>query len=189
MITPDEIDFLAENCSIDVVPNFRHERMHLICGDVGPFEPARPVTVPLWLALSLRRRFRCRLVPPDWLRADALQERCNAESNSAHFTPMPCDHYQEVAVALLDVAADDIPHADTIRTLLKDIVDLRQAKLRSSVDAFLKSDASHARLDNITRMELNTVRPLLNHSLDQLYRLKRDTYRNVSAALRQHSSQ
>jgi GINS complex subunit 2 len=41
---------------------------------------------------------------------------------------------------------DDIPHADETRTLIKDIWDLRIAKLRSSIDTFVKSDATHAKV-------------------------------------------
>ena len=42
---------------------------------------------------------------------------------------------------------DDIPHADETRTLIKDIWDLRIAKLRSSIDTFVKSDATHAKVN------------------------------------------
>lgn len=43
-------------------------------------------------------------------------------------------------------AMDDIPHADETRTLIKDIWDLRIAKLRSSIDTYVKSDATHAKV-------------------------------------------
>lgn len=36
--------------------------------------------------------------------------------------------------------------ADEIRTLVKDIWDVRMAKLRSSIDVFLKSEATHAKV-------------------------------------------
>lgn len=49
---------------------------------------------------------------------------------------------------------------------------MRIAKLRSSIDAFLKSGGSHAKLDHLTLMEINTVRPFLPHALDQLFRLR-----------------
>jgi len=39
--------------------------------------------------------------------------------------------------------------ADEIRTLVKDIWDIRIAKLRSSIDVFLKSDAAHAKVHNV----------------------------------------
>ena len=41
---------------------------------------------------------------------------------------------------------DDIPHADETRTLIKDIWDIRISKLRSSIDTFVKSDATHAKV-------------------------------------------
>jgi len=45
-------------------------------------------------------------------------------------------------------AADNVVKADEIRTLVKDIWDIRMAKLRSSIDNFLKSEATHARVHN-----------------------------------------
>jgi len=43
-------------------------------------------------------------------------------------------------------AADNIVKADDVRTLVKDIWDVRMAKLRSSTHVFLKSDATHAKV-------------------------------------------
>lgn len=43
-------------------------------------------------------------------------------------------------------ATDDIPRADEVKTLIKDIWDLRMAKLRSSIDVFVKSDATYAKV-------------------------------------------
>ena len=46
-------------------------------------------------------------------------------------------------------AMDDIPHADETRTLIKDIWDIRISKLRSSIDIFVKSDATHAKVSTL----------------------------------------
>ncbi|XP_037093334.1 DNA replication complex GINS protein PSF2-like [Pollicipes pollicipes] len=180
MISPDEMEFLAEGGTLNIIPNFQQDRLYLIGGDVGPFRPALPITVPVWLAVNLRQRSKCRIVPPDWMDVARLQEKKEEEKNSAHFTPMPSDHYMEVTQLMIDVAPGDLPRADEIRTIIKDIWDIRVAKLRSSVDAFLKSNSSYAKLDHLTLLELNTVRPFLNHSLDQLYRVKKDTYRSLT---------
>jgi len=100
-------------------------------------------------------------------------EACKTEEHdSRFFTEMPSSCYREVSQLLLQHAADDIPRADMIRTLVKDIWDLRLAKLRSSIDVFLRSDATHAKLNHLTLMELNTVRPFLTSALDQLYILR-----------------
>ena len=50
-------------------------------GDCGPFRPGLPVSVPLWLALSLRQRQRCRIVRPDWLQLQTLEEVENCSLN------------------------------------------------------------------------------------------------------------
>lgn len=36
-------------------------------GDLGPFNPGLPVEVPVWLALNLKQRQKCRIVPPEWM--------------------------------------------------------------------------------------------------------------------------
>lgn len=36
-------------------------------GDLGPFNPGLPVDVPVWLALNLKQRQKCRIVPPEWM--------------------------------------------------------------------------------------------------------------------------
>lgn len=54
------------------------------------------------------------------------------------------------------------------------------SKLRTSVDAFVKNEGVHARLDHLTAMEINNIRPLLPHALDQMLRIQ-----SVSAAMNQ----
>ena len=46
-------------------------------------------------------------------------------------------------------AADDIPHADEVRTLIKDIWDLRIAKLRKSIDIMVNQQEVYARVSLI----------------------------------------
>uniref|UniRef100_V5H5P6 DNA replication complex GINS protein PSF2 n=1 Tax=Ixodes ricinus TaxID=34613 RepID=V5H5P6_IXORI len=167
-----DAEFIAEKTSISVVPNFRHDKVYLIAGDVGPFEPNLPVQVPLWMALNLKQRQKCRIVPPAWLSKEYLENKKQEEIDSPLFTKMPSDHYLEVTQMLFDVAAADIPDASEVQTLVKDIWDIRLAKLRSSVDAFVKSDEVHARIDHLTVMEINTVRRLLSAALCHLNRLR-----------------
>lgn len=170
---PTEVEFRAENCIVTIVPNFTHDRLYLISGDVGPFVPSIPLDVPLWLAINLRIRQKCRLLPPSWMAVERLEEKKQEETDSKYFTKMPSSYYMEVANLLLNHAGGDIPKADDIRTLVKDIWDLRMAKLRSSIDAFVRSGESHAQLDHLTVMEINTVRKFLTFSLDMLHHMQR----------------
>ncbi|XP_060607867.1 DNA replication complex GINS protein PSF2-like isoform X2 [Ruditapes philippinarum] len=141
-------------------------------GDIGPFTAGLPIEVPLWMAVNLKQRQKARIRPPEWMDVEKLQEKKQEETDSKFFTEMPCKHYMELTQLLLKYAMDDIPHADETRTLIKDIWDLRIAKLRSSIDTFVKSDATHAKLNHLTLMELNTVRPFLTKSLDHLNMLR-----------------
>ena len=86
---------------------------------------------------------------------------------------MPSEFYMVEAKLLLDCASEDIPRAEEIRTIVKDIWDIRMSKIRSSVDTLVKSTGSYAAVDHLTLMEINSIRPILPCALDQLYRMKK----------------
>lgn len=89
------------------------------------------------------------------------------------FTKMPSEHYMVEAQLILKCAAEDVAHSEEIRTAIKDIIDIRAAKLRTSMDDFMKGDGTYAKLDNLTIFEIHSVRPLLPYSLDLIDRLCR----------------
>ncbi|KAA0202619.1 hypothetical protein HAZT_HAZT006632 [Hyalella azteca] len=176
-----EEEFLAEREHVQIIPNFSHDKLYLIAGDVGPFVAGIPCSVPLWLAVNLRQRGKCRLLPPAWMEAEALAAKKEEEmqtkvmmvivcrpslwfhgikcSRSCQvFTKMGSENYMAVAQLLLTTAPHDVPNAHLVRTLIKDIWDLRIAKLRSSVAEFIKQSGRHARLHHLTPMELHSVR-------------------------------
>ena len=41
--------------------------MDVYQGDIGPFNPGLQTKVPLWLAMSLKQRQKCRIIAPDWM--------------------------------------------------------------------------------------------------------------------------
>jgi len=51
---------------------------------------------------------------------------------------------------------------------MQDLWDLRIAKLRSSVDSFVKDGCAHASINHLTPMEINSVRPGFPDSLNAL---------------------
>ncbi len=55
-ITPAENEFFAEDVCVDIIPSFRGAALEMIGGTFGPFKPAKPVSVPLWLAVYLKQR-------------------------------------------------------------------------------------------------------------------------------------
>ncbi|NWH86253.1 PSF2 protein, partial [Aegithalos caudatus] len=141
-------------------------------GDLGPFNPGLPVEVPVWLAINLKQRQKCRLIPPEWMDVGKLEEIRDQERKEDTFTPMPSPYYMELTKLLLNYASDNIPRADKIRTLVKDTWDTRVAKLRLSADSFVRQQEAHAKLDNLTLMEINTTGTFLTQALDHMYKLR-----------------
>ena len=164
-------EFLAERETVQIVPNFSHGKLYLIAGDVGPFVAGLPCDVPLWLAINLRQRGKCKLIPPAWMDHETLAAKKEEESDSKVFTEMGSQYYLAVAQLILTTAPQDVPNAQLVKTLVKDIWDLRIAKLRSSVAEFVRQSGRHATLHHLTPMELHTIQPLLPAALDQLHRL------------------
>ncbi|XP_066570179.1 DNA replication complex GINS protein PSF2 [Amia ocellicauda] len=167
-----EVEFLAEKEMVTIIPNFSLDKIYLIGGDLGPFNPGLPVDVPVWLAVNLKQRQKCRIVPPDWMDVEKLEEIRDQERKEETFTPIPSAYYMELTKLLLNHASDNIPKADEIRILVKDIWDTRIAKLRLSADSFVNQQEAHAKLDNLTLMEINTVRTFLLESLNHMYKLR-----------------
>ncbi|GFZ43098.1 DNA replication complex GINS protein PSF2 [Saitozyma sp. JCM 24511] len=129
-LTPDELAFLAEEDVVDIVPLFSMTKVRLLSGIYGPFTPPSAASVPLWLALSLKKKRKCRVVAPDWLAPEKLQALINDEKNNAEgFEPLP-RRFLETSKLLLDIAPDDLPQPAALRSLLKDLREVRQAKIR-----------------------------------------------------------
>lgn len=108
-------------------------------GDYGPFRAQRPVTVPLWLAVSLQQKRRCRIVPPEWLSVDnLLVVRREERRDSDVFQPLPF-HYIELAQLLLR----DAPQAREtfggganylqVSSLVEDIRQIRRNKIKAGL--------------------------------------------------------
>lgn len=171
-MNPSEVEFLGEKQLVSIVPNFNFDVIHLISGSVGPFRAGLPCKVPIWLAVCLKQKQKCRIVSQEWMDIEVLNERKEEEKASKLFTAMPSYHYMDESQILLNVANDDITDADNVRIAVKDIWDIRMSKLRTSVDAFMKIEGVHARLDHLTAMEINNIRPLLPHALDQMLRIQ-----------------
>ncbi|XP_064540470.1 probable DNA replication complex GINS protein PSF2 [Drosophila montana] len=170
---PSIIEFIGEKSMISIIPNFSNEPLHLIYGSVGPFRAGFPVYVPLWLATHLRKQQKCRIVPPEWMELETLEEIKEEEKRSKFFTKMPSEHYMVVAQLVMSTAPDDVPRCEELRTIIKDIFDIRESKLRTSIDAFIKGEGTYAKLDNLTLLEIHSVRPILPYSLDHIARYQR----------------
>ncbi|CRK93071.1 CLUMA_CG006482, isoform A [Clunio marinus] len=175
---PEEIEFIGENVSTGIIPNFNFEAIHLISNTIGPFKAGLPMYVPLWLGIHMKKQQKCRLVLPTWIDRDLLEDKKEEEKRDPNFTKMPCENYMVVSKLLFTHAADDIPNIDEVKTLIKDIFDIRQAKLRSTIDLVLIGNSSmesdiKVSFNNLTLLEINTARPFLPFANDLIARLER----------------
>lgn len=111
-ILPTEMEYVASSETlVRILPLVSVDRVRLLSGTYGPFRPPAHAEVPLWLALSLRKKRKCVIIPPDWLSVgayfflfswvDALTEYVRQETTSLPFAPLPL-HYVAIAKLLLE---------------------------------------------------------------------------------------
>jgi len=158
---------------VTIIPKFSHDQMYFISGTFGPFLPQTPVEVPLWLAISLKNRCKCAIQAPEWMDKERLTENLQFEKDNETFGELPY-HFAEVTSLLFSAAADDIPDADAVRTLLEDLGDIRQAKIRRGVhtvaaDVKTGGTAFAVKLNNVGAMETSLVRPFLTEALNSFF--------------------
>lgn len=79
-------------------------------------------------------------------------------------------HWFEMSELLLDAASDDIADADEVRRLLRDIREVRLAKMRRGVEA-LSGDGEGVRLDGIGAMEVSESRGFVKGVMEGLGRI------------------
>ncbi|KAI8805660.1 hypothetical protein BJ742DRAFT_819573 [Cladochytrium replicatum] len=166
--SPEEIEFLAESESIEIIPTHRMETLELIGGFYGPFRPPVRQSVPVWLAVLLKKKQKCRIYPPQWLDVTWLRDKLRDETTEKNqFSALPF-HYVEIAEILLDSASDDVPQAEEIRRLIKDLRELRYNKAR---DGLQHLDGSYLQMDNLSLMEVNEIRPFFRTAFNKLRKI------------------
>ncbi|GAA5841983.1 hypothetical protein JCM5353_003640 [Sporobolomyces roseus] len=153
--------------SIEIVPLVKLGLIHGLDGphvSYGPFTPPNKTSVPLWLAIHLKKKRKCRIISPKWLAAHYLEGILKEEQSSDEFSDLPRD-YLEVSKILLDSASDDLPTPEKLRLLLKDIREARQSKIRSGLSAV---NSVHLGMPNISTMEINELKPFFSGAFKRL---------------------
>ncbi|KAL3665428.1 hypothetical protein V7S43_009463 [Phytophthora oleae] len=195
-LSASETEFLAEQELITIMPHFHLRgnggMLNLISGNFGPFQPGITTHVPLWLAIMLKQLNKCRIIAPAWLSvgrwqliellklgtfqylvpifmgnnmADYLTTRLEREKSSEVFEELPF-HYLEVASLLFKNAPEDLDQGEHLRSLLEDLQNLRQDKIRNGL-ANIASDvqsggtARAIQMNNISALEINSVREFM----------------------------
>lgn len=81
---PSTTEFLGEKQLVNIVPNFNLDMIYLISGSVGPFRAGLPVKVPIWLAVCLKQKQKCRIISQEWMDIESLNERKEMEKMSKY---------------------------------------------------------------------------------------------------------
>ncbi|EEB12977.1 DNA replication complex GINS protein PSF2, putative [Pediculus humanus corporis] len=166
---PAEIEFLAEEKYITIIPRFHCRKTYFITGELGPFRAGIPLKVPLWLARDLKRRQKCHVLTPEWLDLENLSQLNADEVNSVKFIKLPSENYFIGAKIILGFGVD--VNFFSLMTAVKDLWDKRKSKLEDAAEMFLGIGMDHVVAPKITTAEINIVRPLLPELTDFLNRL------------------
>ncbi|MCJ1294338.1 DNA replication protein psf2 [Xylographa carneopallida] len=193
-LTPPEVAFLCEMELVTVVPRQRLEGLDLLGGPIPPLQPPYRAPLPLWLALLLKRQRRANILPPPWLCVPSLTQILALEQESPVFAPSPplplinttsppfvptatADasaeglpyHWLELGEMLLDAAADDVPEGDSVRRLMRDLREVRMAKMREAVK--LLEGGREVRLVGVGGMEVAEGRAFIGGVVDGLRKI------------------
>lgn len=167
--TARELEFFAEDELVTIQPNFSMDALDCIGGEYGPFVPNVLTDVPLWMALALHKRKRAVIVPPDWMEPESLARVLEEERReTATFEPLPF-YYIEIAVLLLRSAKDTFGEKlYRVQSLVEQVRKVRMNKIQAGL-ALLDAPLT-VKLNNLSSMECNMIRPFFLSSLDRYYR-------------------
>lgn len=125
--------------------------------------------VPLWIALILKSRDKCNIVPPDWLKVQYLKEKYDEEVKKPHkFSNLPMN-WLEISKILLARASDDLE--DPSHELRSIIQDLREIRLVKSRKGLKELNESNIQLNGLSLLEINEIRPFVLQVMNKLRKL------------------
>ncbi|RDI82297.1 hypothetical protein Vi05172_g7739 [Venturia inaequalis] len=182
-LTPPEVAFLCE--------------MELVTGQTPNLTPPHRKNIPLWLALLLKKQRRANIAPPPWLRIHSLQGILDHEIDPENpaFSPPPKPplgastttapfldsaistappnalpyHWQELGEILLQAAPDDFEDVDQVRRLMRDLREVRMAKIRKGTEVL---DAGGGiKFNGVGGLEVCESRAFISGVIDGLRRI------------------
>lgn len=184
-LSSKQIQYFAEDEPIVIEPKFDMPKLYFISGEYGPFKAGSPTSVPLWLAITLKKRRKCSIQSPQWLNIENLREISSKErEKESGFQNLPF-HAREIAHLLLENAEDDVMSKmpgvspDVLKAILEDLWTQRNNKLRNGMIRLSKADTFvSVELTNIIALEINTIRPFLVESISLLTKFNKAVQEN-----------
>lgn len=168
-------------------------------GPTQPLHPPHRSSLPLWLALLLKRQRRANVAPPPWLHPSSLAAILDVETThsreafSAPPRPPPATagagaapasppflrsatadappdalpyHWLELGEMLLEAAPDDFEEPDAVRRLMRDLREVRMAKVRAGVEVL--GPGGGVKMNGVGGMEIAEGRAFICGVVDGL---------------------
>jgi GINS complex subunit 2 len=166
------LDFTAEEILVVIIPSFTHPGFDFISYKIGQVDSGLPIEVPLWLAITLRKRGKCKIKIPDWLKVEYLEKLVKVES-SEHQRNLGVLPFQfaELANIFIMYAKEDIDQPERVAALIQDLSNIREDRIRlgiSSISESIRNGSSivSTNLQNVSSMEIFSIRQFFLGSLD-----------------------
>jgi len=163
-------------------------------GPIQQLNPPYRTPLPLWLALLLKRQRRANILPPPWLSPPSLSSILDIEKSTPSFSPAPplpphtttsppfvpsatADappdalpyHWLELGEMLLEAASDDIQEPDAVRRLMRDLREVRMAKMRAGVGVL--EGGREVNMNGVGGMEVAEGRAFIGGVVDGLRKI------------------
>ena len=160
LINASESDYISENYLIEIIPNFHAEKISLVSGEYGPFKPNKLIKIPLWLAVKYRNNNQCKIIiPPIYENSYLIGVLESEKENKTSLFDLPPNFF-EISNILFNNAEDDFDDIKKTRCFVADIKTIRQNKINNMLKN-IKNDDLYLKLNGLTSMELEQIRPLL----------------------------
>lgn len=172
-INASESDYIAENYLIEIIPSFHSEKISLVSGDYGPFKPNKIIKIPLWLAVKYRNNNQCKIIIPSIYENSYLNGVLESEKeNKNSLFDLPPNFF-EISNILFNNAEDDFEDIKKTRCFVADIKTLRQNKINNMLKN-IKNEDLYLKLNGLTSIELEQIRPLLKNIFPFRLQIKND---------------
>ncbi len=172
------LEFGAEEIFVEITPLFNHPPFLFISYTIGPIISGLPIEVPLWFAISLRKRGRCKIRVPDWLTVACL-EKLVKEEGSEHQRSLSILPFQfiELSNLFLTYCKEDIDQSERVAALIQDLTNIRDDRIRLGVRSIAEtiqsgSSVVSTNLHNVASMEIFAIRQFFLGSMDAFLWLK-----------------
>ena len=94
-MTPAQMEFFSQEMPIKILPSVTLKAMDLSCGRIPEMRPKITSEVPLWVAMFLRTKQKCRIRIPDMFDIDALERAVEDERKAPQFLrPLPPNFFE-----------------------------------------------------------------------------------------------